>query len=62
MPKLESMTSAFQSLSLHGAGITETWFKGGRSLKERLDELEDAELIRVIHKSRDGRKKKAGGE
>ena len=61
LPKLESMTRAFQSLSLHGAGITETWFKGGKSLKERLDELEDAEGIRVIHKSRDGRNKKAGG-
>ena len=61
LPKIDSLTSAFQSLSLHGAGITETWFKGGKGLKERLDELEDSVGIKIIHKSRDGRKKKAGG-
>ena len=61
LPKLDSLKSAFQSLSLHGAGITETWFKGGKNLKERLEELEDSDGIKVIHKSRDGRKKKAGG-
>ena len=32
-----------------------------RSTKERLDELEDSAGIKIIHKSRDGRKKKAGG-
>ena len=60
-PKLGSLSHAFESLQLHGAGITETWFKGGKSLKEGLNELEDSTGIKILHKSRDGRKKTTGG-
>ena len=60
-PKLCALTQAFESLGLHGAGITETWFKGGKELNKKLNELEDSEGIRVIHRSRDERKKKTGG-
>ena len=61
MPKVRSLKDAFQSLELHFAAITETWFRGGRELKAKLEEIEDMEGIRIIHKSRDGRCKKYGG-
>ena len=35
-PKLGALTQAFESHGLHGAGITETWFRGGKDLKYRL--------------------------
>ena len=52
---------AFSLLDLHVPGITVTWFKGGRDLRVRLEELEDSKGIKIIHKSRDGRKKGGGG-
>ena len=61
LPKIDSLVDAIQSLDLHLACITETWFRGGRALSDRLDELEDDKGIRIIHKSRDSRRKKAGG-
>ena len=61
LPKEDALVDAFQSLELHFAGIVETWFKGGKALRERLDDLEDSKGIKIIHKSRDGRKKAAGG-
>ena len=61
LPKLDSLKDAFQSLDLNIACITETWFKGGAALKERLVDYEGATGIKVLHKSRDGRAKKSGG-
>ena len=55
------MVDAFQSLELHCAGITETWFRGGKALRERLHDLEDSKGIKILHKSRDGRKSAGGG-
>ena len=60
-PKVDSLVHAFGSLGLHFAGITETWFKGGRKLEEGLDDIEGATGIKIIHRSRDGRKKHHGG-
>ena len=61
LPKEDSLVDAFQSLDLHCAGITETWFRGGKALRERLHDLEDSKGIKIIHKSRDGRKSAGGG-
>ena len=61
LPKEGSLVDAFQLLDLHCAGITETWFRGGERLRQRLEDLEDGKGIKVIHKSRDGRKKAGGG-
>ena len=61
LPKVGSMVDAFQSLDLHFACLTETWFRGGRQLADQLDELEDRKGIKIIHKSRDGRRKRSGG-
>ena len=61
LPKLKSLVDAFQSLELHCAAITETWFKGGMNLRRKLEEIEEKEGLKVIHKSRDGRGKKVGG-
>ena len=61
LPKFKSLVDTFQSLELHCAAITETWFKGGRDLRRRPEEIEDIKRIRVIHKSRDWRGKKVGG-
>ena len=55
--KINSLVDAFDSLKLHAAGITETWFKGGRELAASLEDVEGAHGIRVLHKSRDGRKR-----
>ena len=49
LPKMDSLLDAFNSLDLHVACITETWFKGGKDLKVRLEEQEDAEGIKIIH-------------
>ena len=61
MPKMDSMVDAFRSLDLNFASITETWFKGGKALSNKLTEVEGSSGIRILHKSRDGRVKKAGG-
>ena len=52
---MESAIQAFKSLNLDFACVTETWFRGGASLKEELEEVEDRDGIKTIHKSRDGR-------
>ena len=61
MQKTDALTDAFESLNLDFACITETWFKGGRELKEMLSDIEGASGIRFVHKSRDGRRRSAGG-
>ena len=60
-PKMDSLGDAFDSLGLNVACINETWFKGGAELRNFLLEYEGATGIKVMHKSRDGRKKKSGG-
>ena len=59
--KTDALTDAFESLNLDFACITETWFKGGRELRDMLTDVEGASGIRFIHRSRDGRKKSHGG-
>ena len=59
--KTAALTDAFQSLDLNFAGITETWFKGGKALTADLAEYEGSTGIRILHRSRDGRKKGNGG-
>ena len=60
-PKTESLKDAFSSLGLNVACVTETWYKGGRDLSDHLTEIEGSSGIKIIHKSRDGRTRKAGG-
>ena len=60
-PKTESLADAFSSLGLNVACITETWYKGGGKLRDHLVNLEGATGIWILHRSRDGRVKKAGG-
>ena len=60
-PKIDSLLDAFGSLGLQFAGITETWFKGGAGLKAHLSDVEGASGVRILHCSRDGRKKSRGG-
>ena len=55
-PKINSLLDAFGSLQLHCAAITETWFRGGRKINESIMDIEGATGIRIIHKSRDGRR------
>lgn len=55
LPKMDSLTDAFESLRLDFALITETWFKGGKKLAQALRDVEGASGIKVVHKSRDGR-------
>ena len=61
MPKIDSLVHAFDSLELNVACITETWFKPGRDLQERMGDLEGEHGIRVVHRSRDGRLRRAAG-
>ena len=61
LPKIDSLTDAFGSLDLHLACITETWYRGGKELKEHLIDVEGSKGIRILQKSRDGRIKKRGG-
>lgn len=58
---MDALSDAFSSLGLNIACVTESWYKGGTDLREGLVEFEDQTGIRVLHKSRDGRKKRAGG-
>ena len=60
-PKIDSMVDAFQSLKLDFSCITETWFRGGRDLTANIEDLEGATGIKILHKSRDGRKCNAEG-
>ena len=59
--KTDALTDAFESLGLDFACVTETWFKGGKALKDSLVDIEGASGIRFVHKSRDGRKTGHGG-
>ena len=61
MPKLDSLKDAFQSLCLNFARVTESWFRGGAALKNDLTDFEGLTAIKILHKSPDGRRKKAGG-
>ena len=61
IPKIDSLIEAFHSLDLNVAGVTETWFKGGKALHDDLRDLEGRTSIRVLHRSRDGRSNKTGG-
>ena len=61
MPKIDSLIDAFDSLTLNFACITETWYQGGKALREYLVEVEGAKGIRILQKNRDGRLKKKGG-
>ena len=56
-----ALVEAFDSLDLDVACITETWFKPGKELQSRLDDLEGEHGIRILHRSRDGRAKRAAG-
>ena len=60
-PKMNSLVDAFDSLALNFACITETWYQGGKALKDHLVEVEGANGIRILQKNRDGRLKKRGG-
>ena len=60
-PKTDSMIQAFDSLNLHFAGISETWYKGGGALADHLIDVEGASGIKILHQSRDGRLKTRGG-
>ena len=57
-PKNDSLV--IRSLGLHFALVTETWYWGGRALKNHLVHLEGATGLKVIHKSRDGRSSRQG--
>ena len=61
IPKMNSIKDAFNSLSLHFACLTETWFRGGKVLKEKLINVEGSSGLRILHKSRDGRRNGIGG-
>lgn len=52
---------AFSSLDLDAACITETRFKPGRELQSRLEDLEGEHVIKVVHRSQDGRAKRVAG-
>ena len=54
-PKISSLAENFDTMKLHFACITETWFRGGRNLEQSLDDFEGANAIKFLHKSRDGR-------
>ena len=43
------------------ACVTETWFRNGRDLSCKLDEVEDEKGVKFLHRSRDGRRRKGGG-
>ena len=61
LPKIDSLTDAFGSLDLHLACITETWYRGGKDLKEHLIDVERSKGIKILQKSRDGRIRRRGG-
>ena len=51
-PKIDSLCDAFESLKLHFSCLTETWFKAGKSLRERLVDLEGRKGIQTLHRDR----------
>ena len=60
-PKVDSLSTAFSSLGLSVACITETWYRGGKELKEHINDFEGETGIRILHRSRDGRARHSGG-
>ena len=60
-PKIGALLDSFGSLNLYFACITETWYAGGRELRDHLTDIKGAAGIRILHKSRDGRTNKRGG-
>ena len=56
-----ALVAAFDSLDLDMACITETWFKPGGDLGAKLCDVESEHGIKIIHKSRDGRHRRAAG-
>ena len=61
MQKTDALSDAFDSLHLNFACITETWFRGGKKLRDKLSDIEGATGVKFIHKSRDGRLRNVGG-
>ena len=61
-PKVDSMIETFCELDLSTMLVSESWLKKGSSLDNCLTDLEHAENLSLIHKSRASRKgKNAGG-
>lgn len=60
-PKIDSLVEAFSSLNLHFACITETWYSGGKELRDHIGEVEGRTGIKILQKNRDGRIRKRGG-
>ena len=58
---MDSRRDAFSFLGLNIACVTETWYGGGAELSGHLIDLKGETGIRVLHKSRGGRKRKSGG-
>lgn len=58
---MDALTDAFDSLRLHLACVTETWYKGGKELADHITEIEGRHGIKILHRSRDGRSRKRGG-
>ena len=61
MPKIKSLQDAFQSLNLHFACVTETWYAGSRELRDHIVDVQGESGIIILQKSRDGRVKRRGG-
>ena len=61
IPKLDSLLEHFRELDLFCAIVTESWLRPGNVLKAELEELDTAEKISVIHKSRKTRKGRTAG-
>ena len=61
IPKMPALKDAFESLGLHFACITETWYKGGKELADHIVDIEGQYGIKILHRSRDGRSRKRGG-
>lgn len=61
LPKTYELIDASNSPDFDVACITETWFQPGKDLQSRLEDLEGEHGIRVVHRSQDGRSKRAAG-
>ena len=61
-PKVTSMVENFCELDLGFMLVTESWLKQGTNLPKELTDLEHAENLKLLHKSRKTRRgKNAGG-
>lgn len=59
-PKIDSLKDIFSSLVLNIACVAETWYEGGRGLREHVENVEGLSGIIILHKGREGRTKKIG--